>query len=317
MTEISIPKGKISLSALLFKPQTTSTQTANPALIIVHPGGGVKEQTASLYARHLSLPPHNFITICYDASHQGASGGEPHFLEDPSARVSDVSAVADYLITSVPGVDVEKIGVLGICAGGGYAVAAATRDYRLKAVATVSMVNIGASFRLGWDGKDPASNHVGTLKMAADARVAELKTANSGEEGKYAPYVPTKCDDSTPFDLKEAADYYLTPRAQHPRAENKMLISSFPLILTFDAFEFADVYLTQPVCCVVGGNAGSKWHTDQLDAILKKGKSGSKGVEKLVVVEGGTHMDFYDREEFVGRAVQEVGGFLKDKLVSL
>lgn len=138
MTSVTIPKGPLQLSGLLFKPSNASSKT--PALVIVHPDGGVKEQTASLYAQKLAN--NGFTTICYDASHQGASGDEPHFLEDPNARVTDVWSVVNYL-EHLDSVDADKIGVLGICAGGGYAVAAAKTDQRLKSVATLSMVNIG------------------------------------------------------------------------------------------------------------------------------------------------------------------------------
>jgi dienelactone hydrolase len=131
MSEVSIKKGPITLAGLLFKPPTHGGKT--PGLVIVHPGGGVKEQTAKTHASRLATA--GFTTIAYDASYQGASGGEPHFLEDPNERVSDVYAVVDYL-QNLDTVDPEKIGVLGICAGGGYSVAAAKGDHRLKAVAT-------------------------------------------------------------------------------------------------------------------------------------------------------------------------------------
>lgn len=142
MSAISIPKGPISLAGLLFAPTNASGKTA--ALIIVHPGGGVKEQTAQKYAKKLSNA--GFTTVAYDASFQGASGGEPHFLEDPYERVSDVYAVISYL-QGLDSVDADKIGVVGICAGGGYAIAATKGDHRIKAVATLSMVNIGDSAR--------------------------------------------------------------------------------------------------------------------------------------------------------------------------
>ena len=91
MSHITIPKGDINLAGLLFSPPKTTT-TKSPAIIVVHPGGGVKEQTASLYAQKLSLQ--GFVTISYDASFQGASGGVPHFLENPNERVSDVRYVS-------------------------------------------------------------------------------------------------------------------------------------------------------------------------------------------------------------------------------
>lgn len=141
MTSISISKGSLSLAGLLYKP-TTIASSKTRAVIIVHPGGGVKEQAAALYATKLA--EQGFTAVCYDASFQGESGGEPHFLEDPAERVSDVWFVVDYL-QQQDFVDPDKIVVVGICAGGGYAVAAAKADHRLKAVATVSMVNIGAS----------------------------------------------------------------------------------------------------------------------------------------------------------------------------
>ncbi|QKX64564.1 uncharacterized protein TRUGW13939_11739 [Talaromyces rugulosus] len=119
----------------------------------------------SLYARNLSEEA-GFITVCFDASHQGESGGEPRFLEDPSQRVTDVFSVIDYL-SQLDTVDPDRIGILGICAGGGYAVAAAKADHRLRAVATVSMVNIGDMYRLGWYGDEDASKHIDTLKMVA------------------------------------------------------------------------------------------------------------------------------------------------------
>lgn len=163
VSAVSIPKGPIQLTGLLWKPKAAGSGKT-PALIVVHPGGGVKEQTASLHARKLA--DKSFTTLAHDASYQGESGGEPHFLEDPNSRVSDIFAVIGYLQT-LDSVDANKISVVGICAGGGCAVAAAKADYRLKLVATISMVNIGDSARRGWCGDESPSKHVETLKFAA------------------------------------------------------------------------------------------------------------------------------------------------------
>jgi uncharacterized protein len=303
MSAVSIKKGPIQLAGLLFKPPTQpNSSSKSPALLVVYPGGGVKEQTASLYAKKLAQE--GFVTLCYDASNQGESGGEPHFLEDPSQRVSDVWSVVDYL-SRQPCINPDKIGVVGICAGGGYAVAASKADYRVKAVATVSMVNIGDSARLGWYGDEDPSKHVETLNMAAQQRKAQI--LNRAERAA-APYVPPWPDHNTPHDLKEAHDYYLTARCHHPRATNKMLIDSLPLVLNFDAFQFADVFLKQPVLLIVGEKAGSRWHTERLDKLIG-------GADKKVVVPKGTHVDFYDKGEFIGPAVKEMAEFMKAKLV--
>lgn len=295
MSAISIPKGPISLAGLLFAPTNASGKTA--ALIIVHPGGGVKEQTAQKYAKKLSNA--GFTTVAYDASFQGASGGEPHFLEDPYERVSDVYAVISYL-QGLDSVDADKIGVVGICAGGGYAIAATKGDHRIKAVATLSMVNIGDSARYGWAGDEDVSKHVDSLRGAAGQVAAEAK----GADRAAAPYVPPSPDDKTPRDLREASDYYLTPRAQHPRAENKMLFMSFPRVLTFDAFQFADVFLKQPTLLIAGDQAGSLWHTEKLDKLIG-------GATKNSVVSGAAHMDFYDNEKYLGPAADDVAVFMK------
>ncbi|KAJ5273614.1 hypothetical protein N7478_008739 [Penicillium angulare] len=298
MSEVSIKKDSISLAGLLFKPTGKSGKT--PGLVIVHPGGGVKEQTAGTYAKKLADA--GFTTIVYDAAFQGASGGEPHFLEDPNERVSDVYAVIDYL-QNLDSVDSEKIGVLGICAGGGYAVAAAKGDHRLKAVATVSMVNIGASARLGWNGDEDPSKHVDSLRAAAAQITAEAR----GAERAAAPYVPPQPDNTTPRDMREASDYYLTPRAQHPRAANKMLYLSFPRVLTFDAFHLADVFLKQPVLLIAGSDAGSLWHTERLDKMIG-------GATQKIIVPKGAHMDFYDNEAYVGPAVKDIADFMNTNL---
>ena len=106
----------VKLAGELYKPENFDSTKKYPAIIVVHPAGGVKEQVAGLYAKRLA--ENGFVTRAYDAAFQGESGGEPRFLENPSARVEDVRSSVDYL-TTLPFVDKDNIGVLGICAGGG------------------------------------------------------------------------------------------------------------------------------------------------------------------------------------------------------
>lgn len=127
----------ISLSAVIYFPPKFDETRQYPAIVVSHPGGGVKEQTAGTYAEKLAEK--GFVTIAYDASYQGESGGEPRQLENPYIRTEDVSAVIDYL-TTLSYVDNTRIGAMGICAGAGYTANAAIQDRRIKAIGTVSAV---------------------------------------------------------------------------------------------------------------------------------------------------------------------------------
>jgi fermentation-respiration switch protein FrsA (DUF1100 family) len=130
----------IVMSAVINFPAGFDEKKSYPAIVVSHPGGGVKEQTAGTYAKKFA--EQGFVTIAYDASYQGESGGEPRQLENPYIRTEDVSAVIDYL-TTLPYVDKNRIGAMGICAGAGYTANAAIQDRRIKAIGTVSAVNIG------------------------------------------------------------------------------------------------------------------------------------------------------------------------------
>jgi fermentation-respiration switch protein FrsA (DUF1100 family) len=298
---VSFPNGPITMTGNVFLPPNFDAAGGYAALVVVHPGGGVKEQTAGLYAEKLAAQ--GFVTLAFDASHQGESGGEPHFLEDPSARVEDVRAAVDHL-QSLPYVDAERIGVWGVCAGGGYAVNAAFTDHRIKAVGTVSAVNIGAAWRRGWYGTGPDSDAVATLQAAAAQRTVE----SQGAAPAYAPYVPTELDESVPYDLVQAHNYYLTPRAQHPNAQNKYLMAkSLDKILGYDAFHLVEHLLTQPLLLVAGSDAGSLWASTELHSRVRSAK-------KLVVVDGATHMDFYDAPKYVDLAVAEAVPFFNKHL---
>ncbi|MBP2839271.1 alpha/beta hydrolase [Pseudomonas sp. PNP] len=299
MRDVQFKNRNIVMAGHLYLPAAFAENQKYPSIIVVHPGGGVKEQTAGTYARLLA--EQGFVTLAFDASYQGASGGEPHFLDEPMNRVADIYAAVDYL-TTLGYVDAQRIGVLGICAGGGFAAKAASVDRRIKALATASAVNVGTATRKGWEGKGSINDLLPVLDALAGQRTAEA----GGAEPVYAPYVPQLGDTSAPRDLQEAADYYLTPRAQHPNAQNKMLMNGLGAWVAFDAFDLIDQLLTQPALIIAGSEAGSLWHSQELHAK-------ALGKKELVVLEGLAHMDLYDGPG-VGTAIDHLVPFFQSSL---
>lgn len=142
--EVSFMHNQMKMAGHLHLPENFLEDQKYPALVGIHPAGGVKEQTVGLYANKLT--EHGFVVIVYDASHQGLSEGEPRLLEDPSRRVEDARCAADFLMT-LPYVDIERMGVHGICAGDGYALAVAQTERRFKAVSGVSATPMGEAAR--------------------------------------------------------------------------------------------------------------------------------------------------------------------------
>ncbi|HMU29145.1 MAG TPA: alpha/beta hydrolase [Nitrospira sp.] len=291
MQRVSFKNRNIIMAGSLCQPRDFKDGARYPAVVVVHPAGGVKEQTAGEYAKRLAAE--GFVTLAFDTSYQGESGGEPRYLDEPMNRVGDIYSAVDYL-TTLPFVDAERIGILGICAGGGYSVKAASLDRRIKAVATASAANVGNAARKGWDGKSPMSALPGTLEMLVNQRTAEA----AGAAIAYAPYVPN-VGESSPFrDLREGSDYYLTPRGRHPNAPNKMLMTSLMGWIAFDAFDLVDPLLTQPLMICAGSEADSLWQSQELYA---KAPGSSK---ELFIIERASHMGLYDgsgREAVLGK----------------
>ncbi|RYD73797.1 MAG: alpha/beta hydrolase [Sphingobacteriales bacterium] len=245
---VTFRKDNLNLAGNVFLPAGFDKSKKYPAIVVVHPGGGVKEQTAGLYAQQLA--ENGFVTIAFDASHQGASEGLPRFLDNPINRVGDIYSAVDYLVT-LPYVDANRIGGLGICAGSGATVKAAMTERRIKAIATVSGVDVGAASRRGWDGKGSGDDVIATLEAVSKQRTAEA----NGAAPVYVPYVPEVGDTTAPQDLQEAAEYYRTSRGQHPRSTNKLLLSGVSYGIMFDGFGQADKLLTQPLLLIAGSEA--------------------------------------------------------------
>ena len=254
-------------------------------------------------AKAKKLAEKGFVTIAYDASYQGESGGEPRQLENPYIRTEDVSAVIDYL-TTLSYVDNTRIGAMGICAGAGYTANAAIQDRRIKAIGTVSAVNIGSIFRNGWENNVKSIDALPYVEAGSNARTSDISS------GEYAimPLAPMKESDAPNEELRQAWEYYHTPRAQYPTAPGYATLRSLNQIITYDAYHMAEVYLTQPMQIVAGSQAGSKWMSDDL---YDRASSQDK---RYHIVEGANHMDLYDGKAYVAEAISVLAPFFEETL---
>lgn len=245
-----------------------------------------------------------FVVAVFDASFQASSGGEPRFIEVPTLRVSDFRFVVDYLQT-LPYVDAERIGLLGICGGGGYAVGAAMTDYRLKCCVGITPVNYGRHNREAFGCFVPA----GALEKVAKQLTAE---AQGGERYVLSALLPTVEDAKKISDdvvLNQATEYYKTDRGRHGKGTNNSLVSSGSAAPAWDAFNHAEVLMTKPFMMVVGEPGGFGAYRDALEI---HGRAGSK-VKKLVILFGVSHY-MYDKPEAVEPALKDVLPFLEEQL---
>lgn len=304
MNKVTFPNTNglnINMSGLIHFPAGFDETKTYPAVVVSHPGGGVKEQTAGTYARKLAEK--GFVALAYDASYQGESGGEPRQLENPHVRTEDVSAAIDYLVT-LPYVDNNRIGAMGICAGAGYTANAAINDRRIKAVGTVSMVNIGQMFRNGWENNVKDSDAIPYLQAGSDSRTSDA----SGNPTATMPMAPLKEEDAPNEELRQAWEYYHTDRAAYCSAPGFGTARSLTQIISYDAFFKAEAFLTQPLLTVVGSVAGSKWMSDDL---MARAASQDK---QMYIVEGANHMDLYDGEAEIAEAISVLDPFFKRTL---
>lgn len=273
-----------------------------PAIVCVHPGSSCKDQTAGIYARKLAEK--GFVTLSFDASYQGESEGAPRYSEIAAARVEDIRCAVDYL-TTLDFVDENRIGVLGVCAGGGYAVNAAMTERRIKAVGTVVGANIG---RVQRESGDP----IKALEAIAQQRTAEAR----GAEPMIVNWIPCNQEERekagmTDIDLVEAVDYYTTSRGQSPNSPNKLKFTSLDSLLGFDAFHLVEELLTQPLQIVVGDKQGIFGSYRDGQELYKRAASAKKDI---LVLENVSHYDLYDQPEPVAKAVEKLDAFYKENL---
>lgn len=292
----------IDIAANVYTPAGYDASKKYPAVVVAHPNGGVKEQTAGLYAQRLAEA--GYITITADAAYQGASGGEPRHTDNPAYRTEDVHGMADF-IASYPGVDASHLGALGICGGGGYTLKAAQSDKRLKAVATLSMFNSGRVRRNGF--QDSQLNTIQErLKQATEARAQEA----AGGEISYAGVASVTDEEiaKTPTDLyREGFEYYYRTHA-HPNSTFLYTMSSLLDLMTWDATTNMDL-IDQPLLMMAGSKADTKYMTDEAF-----GKATHAKNKELFLIDGATHIQTYWKPEYVNQAVTKLVDFFGNNL---
>jgi len=302
---VAIPRGPYSLAGDLHLPDDFDPAGHRPAVVLATPGSSVKEQIGANYASRLAR--HGLVALTFDPSHQGRSGGEPRDLEDPYRRGEDISYAVDAL-SAVRGVDRTRIGGLGICAGGGYAVHTARTDHRIKAIATVVASNIGGAFR----GSVSATGGPGAaLDDLARLRADEVA---DGEPARVN-WLPDTLDDAAALgisdvDTLQAVEFYRESPAYSEYSTNRRLRRGDALLLGYDALHLVDQLLSQPLLVIVAGRRGS---TDQYETGMALWDMAPNPVD-LLVVDGAGHYEMYGVPRYVDEAVARLVPFYDEHL---
>lgn len=294
----------ITIAANVYTPPNYNPANKYPAIVIAHPNGGVKEQVSGLYAQHLA--EQGYITITADAAYQGGSGGFSRNVDKPANRIEDIYSMADF-ISQYKGVDASRLGLLGICGGGGYSLKAAQSDKRFKTVATLSMFNSGLVRRNGYMNSQ-LSTIQERLKQASDARAQEA----AGGEILYANNSTTPLTKeqiaAIPVDLYRQGIEYYTITYSHPNSSSKYTLSSLLDLMTWDASTNMDL-IEQPLLMIAGSKADSYYMTEEAFSKATHAKN-----KELFLIEGATHIETYWKPEYVKQAVSKLTQFYSQYL---
>jgi fermentation-respiration switch protein FrsA (DUF1100 family) len=282
---------KMDVAGHLFIPKNLDRNAKHAAIIVGHPMGAVKEQSADVYASNMA--DRGFITLAIDLSFWGESAGEPRNAVAPDIYAEDFSAAVDFLGTR-PFVDRNKIGIIGVCGSGSFVISAAKIDPRMKAIATVSMYDMGSASR-------NALNHSQTLEQrkknqqeAAEQRYEEF----TGGEIKYIGGTVHKLDDKTDPIQREFYDFYRTPRGEYtpkggsPKLTTHPTLSSNVKFNNFYPFNDIETISPRPMLFITGDKAHSKEFSE--DAYKRAAEP-----KELYYVPNAGHVDLYDKTDLI------------------
>lgn len=279
----------ITVSADMYKPKDFDKSKKYAALVIGTPYGGVKEQGAGIYAQ--TMAERGFVTIAFDESFNGESSGEPRHVSSPEIFAEDFSAGVDFLGTR-PFVDRNKIGAIGICGSGGFALKAAQVDHRIKAIATASMYDMSRVIRNGW--QDSMSDEERN-KILDDLGEQRWKDFENGTP-MLPDGFPAVATDSIPENLdpimSEFWEYYAMDRGHHPRAHGPFTSTSNLAFMNFPLLNNIKDISPRPILFIMGENAHSRYFTEDAYKMAAEPK-------ELIIVSGARHIDLYDRKDMI------------------
>ena len=294
---VSYTLNGLGIAANVYTPAGYEASKTYPVIVIAHPNGGVKEQVAGLYAQRMA--DHGYITITADAAYQGASGGEPRNVDKPASRIEDIHGMADF-IANYPGADASRLGLLGICGGGGYSLAAARTDKRFASIATVSMFNSGLVRRNGYQ-----DSQVDTIQQRLQQASAARAQEAAGGAVVYTGDVQLTDEQvaKLPFDLyRQGFEYYGKTHA-HPNSTFKYTLSSLLDLMSFDATDQIEL-IDKPLLMIAGSKADSLYMSEQAFA-----KATGTQDKQLFKIDGATHIETYWVPAYVDIAIAQLSAF--------
>jgi len=275
----------------LFIPKGLKLSTKNPAIIVGHPMGAVKEQSANLYATKMA--EQGFVTLSLDFSFWGESEGQPRNAVSPEIYAEDFSAAVDFLGTR-PFVDRDRIGAIGICGSGSFVISAAKIDPRMKAIATVSMYDMGAANRNALKHSLTIEQRKKIIAEAAEQRYVEF----TGGETKYTSGTVHELKEDTHPIQREFFDFYRTPRGEFtpkgssPKLTTHPTLTSNVKFMNFYPFNDIETISPRPMLFITGENAHSREFSEDAYRLASEPK-------ELYIVPGAGHVDLYDRVKYI------------------
>jgi fermentation-respiration switch protein FrsA (DUF1100 family) len=275
----------IEIAGDLYATADLDESLKHPALVVGPPYGGVKEQGPGVYGNELAQ--RGFVVVAFDPSYNGESGGEPRHVASPEIFADDFSAGVDFLGT-LGYVDRGRIGVIGICGSGGFALTAARVDTRIRAVATTAMYDISRNVRNGWQDSMTDEDRRKQIATLAQQRWADVGAGEPALTPTFPDEIPEGLDPIT----SEFLEYYVADRGHHPRSIGGFTVTSTMAHMNFGQLrELADIE-PRRVLLVTGDQAHSRYFSETIH-------EQAPGPNELLVVPGARHIDLYDRTDLI------------------
>lgn len=282
---------KMSVAGHLFMPANLDKSQKHAAIIVGHPMGAVKEQSADVYASNMA--ERGFVTLAIDLSFWGESDGKPRNAVSPDIYAEDFSAAVDFLGTR-SFIDRNRIGAIGICGSGSFVISAAKIDPRMKAIATVSMYDMGSANRNALNHSQSIEQRKNIIAEAAEQRYVEF----TGGKTKYTSGTVHKLDENTHPIQREFYDFYRTPRGEYtPKGSSRELtthptLTSNVKFMNFYPFNDIETISPRPLLFITGDHAHSKEFSE--DAYKRAAEP-----KELYIVPNAGHVDLYDRTDLI------------------